>query len=197
MDKLTNNPEILNQIIANRRSVYPQTYTDEIISNEVVNTILENASWAPSHKHTRPWHFVVFEGNGRKKLADFQSKLYKTLVPTDKFEDKKFNMLATKPLQCSHVIAICMKRSNDPDVPEIEEIEAVACAVQNMHLTASSYGVGAYWGSGGITYKEQAKDFFGLGTDDKLLGFFFMGYPNKENSRGAKRDWKNHVTWVK
>jgi nitroreductase len=191
-----NKTDNINEAIKNRRSIYPAVYTDETIPKDVINTILENANWAPSHRQTRPWHFVVFSGAGRNKLAEFQSSLYKKLTSPEKFEEKKFNMLARKPLQCSHVIAICMKRDKKQTVPEIEEIEAVACAVQNMHLTASANGIGAYWGTGGITYKEEAKPFFELEKEDKLLGFFFLGYPKIKWPSGIKRDWTDHVSWV-
>src|SRR6476660_9644146 len=46
---------------------------------------------------------------------------------------------------------------------------------QNMYLTTVAYGVGGYWTTGGVTYKPSAKEFFGLGEDDKLLGFFYLG----------------------
>lgn len=186
----------INNIIQNRRSIYPTAFTDDIIPNEVIDSILINANWAPSHRQTRPWHFVVFSGEGRKKLAKFQSELYKELTPSESFDEKTFNKLASKPLQCSHIIAICMKRDTKQRVPEIEEIEAVACAVQNMHLTASENKIGAYWGTGGITYKEEAKPFFNLSKKDKLLGFFFLGYPKIEWPKAKQREFTNHVVWV-
>lgn len=197
MDEKLKNVEIVNELIASRRSIYPQVYTDQEVEEEVVEKILENASWAPSHRQTRPWHFVVFSGEGKKKLADYQASFYKENTPADQFEQKKYDKLLSKPLKSSHVIAICMKRDLKHSVPEIEEIEAVACAVQNMHLTATSYSVGAYWGTGGVTYEEDAKPFFDLGKEDKLLGFFFLGYPKIDWPKGIARDWKEHVSWVK
>ena len=62
----------------------------------------------------------------------------------------------------SHIIAVGMKRDEKKSVPEVEEIGAVFCAIQNMYLTATAYGVGAYLSTGGITYFEEAKEFFGL-----------------------------------
>jgi nitroreductase len=65
-----------------------------------------------------------------------------------------------------------------------------------MHLTATAYGVGAYWGSGGVTYREEAKEPFGLGEDDRLLGFFYVGVPAGEMPDGARGDIADKVTWV-
>ncbi len=189
------NVEETNKLIRHRRSIFPVCYTDEVIADDIVNQILENATWAPTHKLTQPWNFTVFTGKGLNKLAEFQANLYKKLSG-DKFEQKNFDKLMEKPLKCSHVIAIGMNRNKL--VPEVEEVEAVACAVQNMALTASAYKLGSYWGTGGVTYKEEAKEFFGLGEDDKLLGFFFLGVPSIEwPNRAVRKPVSEKVTWVK
>ncbi len=175
-DKLSN----ISEIIQHRRSIYPAIYTGEIVPHEVIQKMLENANWAPTHRLTEPWRFTVFSGNGLLKLSDFQSGLYKK-VSSEKgtFDQQQFEKLKDKPLLCSHIIAIGMKRDLKESVPEIEEIAAVSCAVQNMLLTASEAGVGCYWGSGGVTYYEEAKPFFNLEKNDKLLGFLFLGIPKK------------------
>src|SRR5215212_8564055 len=162
-------PMAFNRLARTRRSVFPKQFVAGAkVPDEVVNEILENAIWAPNHGQTEPWHFVVFTGAGLKKLAAFQSELYKAAAAEDYKEDK-YLKLQQQPLLASHIIAIGMKRS-DGKIPEIEEIEAVACAVQNIYLTINAYGYGGYWTTGGITYLPQAKHFFGLGPNDKLLG---------------------------
>lgn len=189
------NTEEINKIIRHRRSIFPVSYTDEVISDDIINQILENATWAPSHKLTQPWKFMVFTGDGLKKLADYQAALYKKTSGTN-FLQKQYDKLKEKPLLCSHIIAIGMKRNKL--VPEIEEVEAVACAVQNMALTASAYKVGAYWGSGGVTYLPEAKPFFNLDEEDKLLGFFFLGVPSIEwPNRSVRRPVIEKVEWVR
>ena len=185
----------INKIISTRRSMYPQQFTDEKIPDYVIDNLLENANWAPTHKLTEPWRFVVFSGRGLEKLADFQSDLYKT--KTEKFDEFKYKKLKAKPLQASHVIAICMKRDEKESIPEIEEIESVACAVQNMYLTASAYGLACYWGSGGVTYLDEAKPFFSLGGKDKLLGFFYLGYPKISKPEGKRGSIIEKVSWVR
>ena len=135
----------INRLIRHRRSVFPNMYTGEIVDETIINQMLENANWAPTNKLTCPWRFCVFTGDGLLKLATFQSNLYKE-VSSQKgnFKEATFDMLKTKPLKASHIISIGMKRDEKERVPEIEEIEAVACAVQNMYLTATAYGIGCY-----------------------------------------------------
>ena len=185
-----------NLLIRNRRSIFPNMYTSERVDDEVIKQMLENANWAPTHKLTNPWRFCVFTGGSLKKLAVFQSELYKNIsTKAGNFLEPKFEMLKTKPLLASHIISIGMKRDPKERLPEIEEVEAVACAVQNMSLTASAYGIGCYWGSGGITYVESAKDFFGLDSKDKLLGFLYIGIP-KKIPEGRREPIDDKVKWI-
>lgn len=190
------NTEEINRLIHHRRSIYPNMYTGEKVEDELINRILINANMAPTHKLTAPWRFVVFTGNGLKKLGYFQSELYKKISrEAGDYREDKYEALRNKPLLASHVIAIGMRRDEKKRIPEIEEIEAVACAVQNMYLTAAAYGIGCYWGSGGITYMEEARDFFNLKASDRLLGFFYIGMPKKW-PRGKRKSIDDKVQWI-
>jgi len=193
----TFNTQEITRLIRYRRSLYPAQYSEEIIKKEILEEILENATWAPTHKMTEPWHFVVFTGAGLKKFADFGASLYKDVATANgTFNEGDYEKLSTKPLLASHIIAIGMKRDIKERLPEVEEIEAVAGAVQNMQLTASAHGIGCYWGSGGITYYEEAKPFFGLGSADRLLGFLFMGIPKSRWPGSKRKPVQEKVTWV-
>ncbi|WKN46150.1 nitroreductase family protein [Tunicatimonas pelagia] len=192
-------PEQATELIQNRRSLYPAVFNKETIDDTVIQAILENANWAPTHRLTQPWRFTVFSGGGLQKLANFQADLYKKVTEVQgSFDQKKYEKLQKKPLLCSHIIAIGMKRDPKARVPEIEEVMATACAVQNMYLTASAYEVGGYWGTGGVTYYEEAKSFFGLEAEDKLLGFFYLGMPKTDKWPEGRRDAiSEKVSWVR
>jgi nitroreductase len=191
------NVEEINDLIRNRRSVFPDQFeAGRKIPDEIINQILVNATWAPNHGHTEPWHFVVFTGNGLQKLANFQSKLYKETA-AEKFKEATYQKLQRNPLLASHVIALCMKRDPNKKHPEVEEIAAVVCAVENIYLSVTAYGLGGYWTTGGLTYNEKAKSFFGLGEEDRLLGFFYIGYVAVPSTAGKRKPLEEKVVWVK
>ena len=191
------NPELVNEVIRKRRSVFQPQYSGVQVDDAIVDQMLKNANWAPTHKLTEPWRFIVFKGEGLRKLAEFQSELYRKLTTADNsFKEERYQNLLTKPMLSSHIIAVGMKRDARNPVPEIEEIGAVFCAIQNMYLTATAYGVGAYLSTGGITYFDEAKDFFGLGKDDKLLGFFHVGMPKQEIPDSKRKPIDDKVKWV-
>lgn len=194
---MTFNPELINKLIRERRSLYQQQFSDQVVDDTVVEQILENANWAPTHKLTEPWRFVVFKKDGLHKLAEFQSNLYKTLTTADgTFKEDRYQNLLMKPKLSSHIIAVGMKRDPKKSIPEIEEVGAVFCAVQNMYLTATAYGIGSYLSTGGITNFEESKPFFGLEADDKLLGFFHLGMPKVEWPSGRRKPIAEKVRWV-
>ena len=187
----------INRLIRSRRSVFPKDYTGESVGDEVIQQMLENANWAPTHKLTEPWRFIVFTGEGLRKLAEFQAECYQQVTRKDgSFKEDRYLGLLTKPLQSSHIIAVGMKRDEKKSVAEVEEIGAVFCAIENMYLTATAYGIGAYLSTGGITYFEEAKDFFGLGKEDRLIGFFHVGIP-KTTPEGKRKSIDEKVKWVK
>jgi len=192
------NSEDFNRLARNRRSIYPNMYNSKPIEDRIINIILENANWAPNHKHTEPWRFVVFTGDGLKKLAEFQGDLYeKASMKKGTYKETTHAKFMSKPLMASHIISIGLKRDPRESIPEIEEILAVGCAIQNMYLTATSNNIGCYMSTGGVTYFDEAKEFFGLNQEDKLLGFMYLGNTDVKPFIGKRRPWQDKVRWEK
>src|SRR5882757_9416219 len=188
--------EFFNELARSRRSVFPKQFVaGKPISNDIIEQILINATWAPNHGQTEPGLFTVFSGEGLQKLGHLQGEIYKQTAGDDFSEDKQ-KKLQQNPLLASHVIAIGMKRTTTKRIPEIEDIEAVACAVQNIYLSVTAYGLGGYWTTGGVTYREEAKYFFGLGAEDKLLGFFYIGHIEVPSPQAIRKPLNEKVIWV-
>ncbi len=183
--------EITN-IIRSRRSVFPKMYNGQNISKEIIEEVLENANWAPTHKLTEPWRFKVIQGNGLKRLSDFLGEHYKRNAG-EKFSEMKYNKTIKKPIQSDTIILICMQRDPEERVPEWEEIAAVSCAVQNMWLTCTAHGIGSYWSTTKAIH--DISDFIDLEEGEICLGLFFMGkydpidLPAKRNSVSDKVKW--------
>ena len=191
------NPKDLDELMHNRRSIFPKDYTGEKVDDAIVKQMIDNARWAPTHKMTEPWRFLVFTGDGIKALAKFQSDLYKKVTEADgTFKEARYQNLLTKPMLSSHIIVILMQRDEMRSVPEIEESGAVFCAIQNMYLTATAYGVGAYLSTGGITYFTEAKQFFGLENEDRLIGFFHVGVPARSYPPGKRKAPEEVSHWI-
>ena len=191
-----NSAEYFNHLARSRRSVFPEQFEEgKKVDDSIIKEILINATWATNHGQAEPWQFTVFTGEGLKKLASFQSELYKQEAG-DNYKEATYVKLREKPLKASHIIAIGMKRTTVKNIPEVEDVAAVACAVQNMYLSLTAYKLGGYWTTGGITYYEKAKPFFGLGENDRLMGFFYIGHIAIPSPSAKRSPLDQKVSWV-
>jgi len=185
-------------LIAHRRSVKPIDMDPEKeITDGIWQTLLECANWAPSHGHTEPWRFVIYRKNSRKTLATALQDAYKAETPEAEFKPEKHEKMGKNPLYAHAVVAIIMKRGDMPKIPVIEEIEAVACAVQNMHLAAASANLGLFWSSPAATYGEHFAEFLKLGDEDKCLGLLYVGWQKKDNEwpKSSRKPALDKVIW--
>jgi len=119
----------ITELIRERRTIYPEQFSERKVHQEQIELIINNAQWAPTHGNTQPWRFKVFVEEGRNKLSDFLSETYLKLTPKEQQNDAKLAKLLTRPLKSSVVIAVSMERQESEKILEIEEIEAVAAKV--------------------------------------------------------------------
>lgn len=186
--------EITN-VIKDRRTIYPEQYSDRKVHKEIIEDILNNAIWAPTHGKTEPWRFTVFMGESKSELSDQLTHLYKEHTPEESFNQMKFNKLQNRPLKASAVIALNITIDPKGRIPEEEEALALACAVQNMHLTCTAYGIGGFWSTPKLMKKQAFLDFLNLGENDRCLGLFYIGYPEIEWPRGHRKPIEYVTTW--
>ncbi|MFN8238539.1 MAG: nitroreductase [Chitinophagales bacterium] len=188
----------LKELIADRRTIKPEAFNGKQVPKDIVMDMLEAANWAPTHGMTEPWRFIVFSGKeGVQKFGQLHARIYQQETPSEHFLDKKYDTLLHKPDNASYVIVIVMKRGDNKNIPENEEMAATACAVQNMLLTAAAHGVAAYWGTGGMCYHPAMRNELGFGDQDRIMGFLFLGHTDAEHPKGnrttpieAKTTWR-------
>lgn len=187
----------ITEVIQNRRTIFPEQYSERKVHREIVEKILNNAIWAPSHGMTQPWRFRVYMNDQLKELSTFLSETYKA-TSGDNFDPGKFEKIKNRPLLSSAVIVVNMARDKREKIVEIEEVEAVACAVQNMYLTATAYGIGGFWATPKFIYSDKVNEFFELDENDKCLGIFYLGYPKEEIGwpKGQRKPIEYVTKWL-
>jgi len=187
----------INQLLHNRRSIFTKQFTPGMkVDDDIVKQMLENANWAPTHHLTEPWRFKVYTGEGLTKLADLVQWIYKEHTLPENFAQDKHDKLRDPILKSSHVVVVCMKRATTGKIPPLlEEEMAVACAIENMYITATAYGVGGYLSTGGVTNMEAAKISFGLAPEDKIIGFFYIGHYEGAWPESHRKPVEEKIEW--
>lgn len=186
----------LNHLIRNdRKSIFPQFFTDQPISKETLEVLFENANWAPNHARTEPWRWVVYRGEGRKELAEDVARTYRDNVAVEKQDDKKIGKLVDKILNSDTIIGIVMTRDPKERIPEWEEVAAVAMAVQNLWLSLEPLGIGGYWASPGYFTRDK-KSLSRMEERERCLGLFFLGHYDAPELVRERGSWQDKVRWV-
>ena len=160
--------------------------------------MLEAAVQAPNHHLTEPWRFFVLAGEAQEELGRVMADVLRQRLDDPESEAGRVQIAKEmeKPLRAPVLIAVATKKSDNPRIVPIEDIEATAAAVQNMLLAAHDSGLAAQWRTGDAAYDPEIKTFFGLSPEDHLAGFIYVGYADKEpgpRQRGpasAKTEWR-------
>jgi nitroreductase len=185
----------LSELVKHRRTIYPKDFTPREVHKEIIERMLINASWAPTHGMTQPWRFTVYMGDARKELSHFLEQEYHRSTPPEKVMPRKLENLTQRPLQSSVVIGIGMERDPVGRISELDEVMATACAVQNMFLTCTAYGLGGFWATGNILISDAMRKYMGVAEGGKALGLFFAGYTAMEWPKGYRKPLDQFVTW--
>lgn len=192
--------KILGEIIRLRRTLKPVDMDpSQSIEREKLNNIFEAANWAPNHGSTEPWRFNVYESKeSREDLAQSLQKIYDQVTPPQNIQPEKRGKLGTLPLFSPIVATIIRNTGSNPKIPEIEETEAVACAVQNATLLASTYGIGSFWSSPPLLYLQEMNQWLNLKEQDACLGLLYLGYPKEGKSAtgpGKRSPISDKINW--
>lgn len=173
-------PSQLSALIRHRRSIKPVDMdAARGVERELLTQVLEDATWAPTHGLTEPWKFIVHQGAARQRLAETMQRVYRDTTPAHEFREDKMKKMSENPLLCPVIIACVMERRGGAKIPEIEEIEAVACALQNLQLSATVAGLACYWSSPPLLGTREFADWLKIGAEDKCVGLIYLGWPRE------------------
>jgi len=168
----------LSALIRHRRSIKPVDMdSSRTVDRALLTQVLEDATWAPTHGMTEPWRFVVHQGAGRARLAEAMQRIYQETTPANEFREDKKKKMGENPLLAPVVIACVMERRGGVKIPEVEEIEAVACALQNLQLSATAAGLGCYWSTPPLLGTKSFAEWLQIGVEDRCVGLIYLGWP--------------------
>jgi nitroreductase len=186
---------MISALIRSRRSVYPKNYdTTRPVARTTIVQLLENANWAPTHRLTEPWRFIVFHSlESRIALGEYLAEAFKSKAGDADFPIEKYEKTKAAPVRAGAVIAIVLQRDPEQRVPEWEELAATAMAVQNMWLTCTELGLGCYWSTPKAAL--EADVFMGLSAGQQCLGLFYIGWHNLPELAGKRGDAAEKTRW--
>lgn len=185
------------QEIENRRSI--RKYKADEISKNLIEDIIYSATLAPSAKNRQPWKFIVYQGEEKEKLVDIMrqginsEKNTHKLMPEWAFAipDAENTVRIMQETPC--LIAVLNTNQHTPftsienenRIVEICDSLSIGAAIENMILTATSYGLGTLWIANTCFAYNELVDF--IGTDSQLTGIVAVGVANEAPAKRPRK----------
>jgi len=172
--------------ILGRRTVPPAMMVGPEPEPAEIERLLAAAAAAPDHGRLRPFRFLLVRGESRAKLGELCARALLAETPSmDAAEQEKHRSGPTRaPLV---VVAVARLQPAHPKIPEIEQIAAAAAATQNLLLAAEAAGLAVKWATGKPAYSPGVARGLGLGTDERILGFLYVGRRNGQEMQPGPR----------
>jgi nitroreductase len=184
------------KVIQDRRSI--RDYTDEPVSDQDLDMILEAARQAPSGENAQPWRFIIVKdvetrkrlgalaggGSGRRFTAEFVTKKMQERFSSLQDEAKKravFEKLTSGRVSAFVAdapvnIVVCGKK----DVWDLPY--DTSAAIENMLLMVTALGLGACWVIApciDIRDEERVKALLGMPEGFKVISIVSVGHPTR------------------
>ena len=160
--------ELLDTMLK-RKSI--RQYTDEKISKEDINIILQAGLLAPSSRNIRPCEFIVVE---KKETLEKLSQC------------KTFGSKMLK--DASHAIVVLGNKNKEKS--PMYTYQDLSAATENILLEATHLGLGSVWL--GVAPNEERmtnlKEIFNLTDDYFAFSIIVIGYPKNEVIKERKYD---------
>ncbi|TET20415.1 nitroreductase family protein [Candidatus Bathyarchaeota archaeon] len=158
------------EAIRQRRSI--RAYTNEEVSEENIEKLIDAATWAPSAGNIQPWEFVIVRDAGTKRRLSTAAL------------DQRF--IEEAPV----VIVVCANearsgRRYDQRGRTLYCLQDTAAATQNILLTAYALGLGTCWI--GAFHEEGVKKALNTPTGMRPVAIIPVGHPAEKPQAPPKR----------
>jgi nitroreductase len=194
MSELYDLVQAVMKVIQDRRSI--RQYTEEPVSEEALEMILEAARQAPSGENAQPWRFIIVKdpetrkrmgaiaggGSGRRFTAEFVTQRMQERFAG--LEDEAKRKAAFEKLTSGQVSAFLAEAPVNIVVCGRKDVWDLpydtSAAIENMLLMVTALGLGACWVIApciDIRDEQRLKDLLGVPEGLKIVSIIAVGHP--------------------
>ncbi len=151
---------------------------------KALRTMLTIAARVPDHRRVTPFRFVIFEGDARARFGKVLRNAFAANEP--EAEDQRVDCEQNRFMRAPVVIAVISSVSPAHRTPEWEQILSAGAVCQNLLLAASAHGFAAQWITEWYAYDEQVISALGLGENERIAGFIYVGTAKEDPLERAR-----------
>jgi len=181
----------LAELIRSRRSI--GLFNDAPVSLELVRELLESAVFAPNHRLTEPWRFIILEGAGRERYAEIRRDMVLDFMKgqSDAERQQAADGTYRKFMNVPLYLFVVMRKQANAEL-DAEDYAACCCVIQNFLLLAWARGLGTTW----KTFKNDVRlrEYLKLGENERVVGVVHVGYSAEEERVGQRKPAAERIT---
>ena len=184
----------LYEAIRGRRTA--EAFAEAAPARAVITRLIDAALWAPNHRLTEPWRFVVIGGAERaafgEALAAWLERGGNDTQPDPHDVRRAQGSMLSAPVTI--VVAQAAAEDDDP-VRDLEDYAACCAAVQNLMLAAHAEGLTTKWATGRLSRYAGANQLLGLQPRDRIVGYVQLGAAAGDADPPAPRRTPARIDW--
>ena len=159
---------------------------------EALETILKAALRVPDFQTLRPFEFILAKDEGLDRLgALLQQAAIASGQPPENVE-----RAPKMPRRAPLVVIVVARARKSVVVTLLEQRLTAGCAVMAMQMAAVALGFSGIWRSGWPMFDRGLHEALGLGHDDQIVGFLYLGTPIRTPGPAAPADPHDFVRWL-
>ena len=162
-------------MIVSRQNVSPKRLVEPGPSALELEALFSLAAAAPDHGLLTPWRFVIVPPAKRGQLAEVFAL---ALLDRDPGATLLQIEAAREKAHRAPLLILCIARlvsQQEPQIPNVERLVSLGCAVQNLLLGAHAMGYGSGLTSGRAMASTRMRELFDLGADEQAVCFVNFG----------------------
>jgi nitroreductase len=158
---------------------------------DIIETAIKSAIYAPNHKRTEPWKFHRLGPQTIKRVCELNAKIVSE-KKGEKAGQRKLERWLEMP---GWIVVTCKTEHGDKEVKSMdvpsslarEDYAACCCAVQNLCLSLHNAGLGSKWGTGAVNFDSNFHDILGFEEGEYCVGTIWFGTPTRNTEAPPKK----------
>ena len=186
------------EAIKKRRSC--RNFLPEPIGDDVLEKILEAATWAPSPLNMQPWEFIVVTKEEMKEKIFSEADRCRQWG----LEKSGWKWLGKYQVNFLKSAPVLVAVIGDPKGTGLDMFleegstgyqHACAAAIQNMHLAAHALDLGSLWFT--LFDKKPMREILGVPPEKTPIGIVCLGRPAGDPMKAPRKDVEKKTTYMR
>lgn len=189
----------IQTFLRSRRSI--RRFRTKAVPAELLERIIETATWAPNAHNAQTWRFVhLHSEESRQSLAEAMAGEYSLALQADGLTaseiEERIQHSRTRILAAPEIILICvdmdalLRKYRDPNRSQGEihmAVQSAALAGGQLLLAAHAEGLGAVWICSPLFTPDDVSRALKLPKSWKAQGMILLGYPAHSGRSSSRK----------